>query len=146
MPDYSKKTSNEASGVIKCLEGKKGLTLVRQAYQQCKQGQRNVEGERRILKMTQYLDVLQLPPLGIDTIRHKALIDRWLTRHQTSPTISVFRERVDNVLQNELVMKKDSDWKVPRLIAADLKRTRHITSRQNPAWVEVDPADFLNFS
>lgn len=76
MPDYSKKTSNEASGVIKCLEGKKGLTLVRQAYQQCKQGQRNVEGERRILKMTQYLDVLQLPPLGIDTIRHKALIDR----------------------------------------------------------------------
>ncbi|CAI9733412.1 Hypothetical predicted protein [Octopus vulgaris] len=80
---------------------------------------------------------------NIDRVHHMVMDDRQLTINQIANAIRISRERVENILHKELGMLKVSARWVPRLLTSDQKDTRLITSRENLALFEADPADFL---
>lgn len=69
--------------------------------------------------------------------------DTGLTVNQMVNTISIFCERVENILHYELGMTKVSAYWIPRLLTPDRKRIRLITSSENLTLLEADPTGFL---
>ena len=69
--------------------------------------------------------------------------DRRLTISHLANVISISRERVENILHNELGMSKVSARWVPRLLTPDQKLTRLVMSEANLARFEVDPDRFV---
>ena len=70
--------------------------------------------------------------------------DRRLTISHLANVISISRERVENILLNELGMSKVSAGLVPRLLTPDQKLTRLIMSEANLARFEADLDHFLS--
>eukprot|EP00106_Octopus_bimaculoides_P005194 XP_014772636.1 PREDICTED: uncharacterized protein LOC106870916 [Octopus bimaculoides] len=115
-------------------------------YQYCKCKQLNLDdGEGRVLKMTQILDALQYPRTEeiIDRVEHILMDDRHLTTNHIANLISIFRERVENILRNELRMRNICARWVPCFLIPDQKRISLIISQKNLTLVEVDPVGFL---
>ena len=69
--------------------------------------------------------------------------DRRLTISHLANVISISRERVENILHNELGMSKVSARWVPRLLTSDQKLTRLVMSEANLARFEADPDRFV---
>ena len=70
--------------------------------------------------------------------------DGWQTFvNQIANAVSISRERVQNILHNELGMLKVSARWVPRLLTPDQNHTRLVMSQANLAFFEADPANFL---
>ena len=69
--------------------------------------------------------------------------DRRLTISHLANVISISRERVENILHNELGMPKVSARWVPRLLTPDQKLTRLVMSEANLARFEADPDRFV---
>ena len=57
--------------------------------------------------------------------------ERRLTVNQIALTFGIFRERIENMLHNELGMLKVSARRVPRLLTLDQRLTRLILSQAN---------------
>ena len=61
---------------------------------------------------------------------HKAVVDdRRSTVNQTANTIGISRERVENILHNELGMSKVSARWVPRILTPDFDQADRVTSK-----------------
>lgn len=74
-------------------------------------------GEGRIMKITQDLDVLQMPPLGKTLILPHILINvRQLTINQIVNAISISRESVENILLGEPGMTDVFIQPLPRFL------------------------------
>ena len=69
--------------------------------------------------------------------------DRRLTISHLANVISISRERVENILHNELGMAKVSTRWVSRLLTPDQKLTRLVMSEANLARFEADPDRFV---
>ena len=69
--------------------------------------------------------------------------DRRLIISHLADVISISRERVENILHNELGKSKVSVRWVPRLLTPDQKLTRLVMSEANLARFEVDPDRFV---
>ena len=69
--------------------------------------------------------------------------DRRLTISHLANVISISRERVENILHNELGMSKVSARWVLRLLTPDQKFSRLVMSEANLARLEADPDRFL---
>ena len=69
--------------------------------------------------------------------------DRRLTISHLANVISISRERVENILHNELGMSKVSARWVPRLLTPDQKLTRLVMSEANLARFAADPDRFV---
>ena len=80
---------------------------------------------------------------NIDRIHQMVMNDRRLTISHLANVISISRERVKNILHNELGMSKVSDRWVPRLLTPDQKLTRLVMSEANFARFEADPDRFV---
>ncbi|XP_030588657.1 histone-lysine N-methyltransferase SETMAR-like [Archocentrus centrarchus] len=80
---------------------------------------------------------------NIDRVHHMVMDDSRLTVNQIANAVGISRERVENILHNELGMSKISARWVPRLLTPDQKRTRLVTSQANLALFEANPDDFL---
>ena len=80
---------------------------------------------------------------NIDRIYQMVMNDRRLTISHLANVISISRERVENILHNELGMSKVSARWVPRLLTPDQKLTRLVMSKANLARFEADPDRFI---
>ena len=80
---------------------------------------------------------------NIDRIHQMVMSDRRLTISHLANVISISRERVENILNNELGMSKVSARWVPRLLTPDQKLTRLVMSEANLARFEADPDRFF---
>ncbi|XP_076065286.1 protein GVQW3-like [Oratosquilla oratoria] len=78
-----------------------------------------------------------------DRIHHIVMDERRLTVNQMANTVSISRERIENILHKELEMSKVSARWVPRLLTSDQKYTRLVMSEVNLTLFEVDPVSFL---
>ena len=76
---------------------------------------------------------------NIDRIHQMVMNNRRLTIRHLANVISISRERVKNILHNELGMSKVSTRWVPRLLTPDQKLTRLVMSEANLARFEADP-------
>ncbi|MCU7903101.1 MAG: helix-turn-helix domain-containing protein [Candidatus Thiodiazotropha sp. (ex Lucinoma aequizonata)] len=83
---------------------------------------------------------------NVDRVHDMIMDDRRLTTRYIASVVDISRERVENILTNELGMKKVSARRVPRLLLPDQKRTRVIMSHENLLSFEADPADFIERS
>uniref|UniRef100_A0A3Q0T381 Mos1 transposase HTH domain-containing protein n=1 Tax=Amphilophus citrinellus TaxID=61819 RepID=A0A3Q0T381_AMPCI len=83
---------------------------------------------------------------NIDRVHHMVMDDSRLTVNQIANAVGISRERVENILHNELGMSKISARWVPRLLTPDQKHTRLVTSQANLALFEANPDDFLERS
>ena len=81
----------------------------------------------------------------IDRIHQMVMKDRRLTISHLANVISISRERVENILHNELGMSKVSARWVPRLLTPDQKLTKLVMSETNLARFEADPDRFVLF-
>ena len=79
---------------------------------------------------------------NIDRIHQMVMNNRRLTISHLANVISISRERVENILHNELGMSKVSARWVPRLLTPDQKLTRLVMSEANLARSEADPDHF----
>ena len=82
-------------------------------------------------------------PKNIDHIHQMVMNDRRLTISHLASVISISRERVENILHNELGMSKVLARWVPRLLTPDQKLTRLVMSEANLARFEADPDRFV---
>ena len=80
---------------------------------------------------------------NIDRIHHMVMANRRLTVHQIVYDVAISRERVENILHNELGTSKVSALWVPQVWTPDQKHTRLVMSQANLALFEADPATFL---
>ena len=80
---------------------------------------------------------------NIDRIHQMIMNDRRLTISHLANVISISRERVENILRNELDMSKVSARLVPRLLISDQKLTRILMSEANLAIFEANPDRFV---
>ena len=80
---------------------------------------------------------------NIDRIHQMVMNDRQLIISHLANVISISRERVENILHNELGMSKVSARWVPRLLTPDQKLTRLVMSEANLARFEADPDRFV---
>ena len=69
--------------------------------------------------------------------------DRRLAISHSANVISISRERVENILHNELGMAKVSAQWVSRLVTPDQKLIRLVMSEANLARFEADPDRFV---
>ena len=65
---------------------------------------------------------------NIDRIHQMVMNDRRLTINHLANVIGISRERVENILHNELGMSKVLTRWVPRILTPDQKLTRLVTS------------------
>ena len=79
----------------------------------------------------------------IDRIHQMVMNDRRLTINYLASVISISRERVENILRNELGMSKVLAQWVPRLLTPDQKLTRLVMSETNLVRFEADPDRFV---
>ena len=80
---------------------------------------------------------------NINRIHHMAMDDRRLTVNQIADAVAISRERVDNVLHQELGMSKVSARWVPRLLTPAQKHNRLIMSEANLTLFETNPDSFF---
>ncbi|XP_029634602.1 uncharacterized protein LOC115210258 [Octopus sinensis] len=80
---------------------------------------------------------------NIDRVHHMVMNDRRLNVNQIANAIGISRERVENILHNELSTPKVSIRWVPRHLTPDQKYTRQVISQANLALFEANPAGFL---
>ena len=80
---------------------------------------------------------------NIDCIHEMVMKGRQLTISLLANVISISRERVENILHNELGMSKVSVRWVSRLFTPDQKLTRLVMSEANLARFEADPDRFV---
>ena len=76
---------------------------------------------------------------NIGRIHQMVMNDRRLTICHLANVMSISRERVENILHNELSMSKVSARWVPRLLIPDQKLTRLVMSEANLARFEANP-------
>ena len=69
--------------------------------------------------------------------------DRRLTISDLANVISISRERVENILHNELGISKVSAQWVPWLLTPDQKLTTLVMSKANLVRFEADPDHFV---
>ena len=80
---------------------------------------------------------------NIDRIHKMVMDDRHLSVNYIANVMSISRERLENILHEELgVWKVLTQW-VPRLLTPDQKLARPIMSEANLAAFEVDPDGFV---
>ena len=80
---------------------------------------------------------------GIDDPQQQQLMDD-RRQNQIDNTVGISRERVENILHNELWMSKVSARCVPLLLTPDKKLTRLTLSQANLFIFEADQASFLD--
>ena len=81
---------------------------------------------------------------NIDHIHQMVINDIRLTISHLANVISISRERVENILHNELGMSKVSARWVPRLLTPDQKLTRLVMSEANLARFKADQIVLLS--
>eukprot|EP00106_Octopus_bimaculoides_P022919 XP_014790361.1 PREDICTED: histone-lysine N-methyltransferase SETMAR-like [Octopus bimaculoides] len=72
-----------------------------------------------------------------------AIDSRRLNANQIANAVGISRERVENILHNELGMSKGSARWVLRLLTPDQKHTRLVMSQANLTLFEANPGGFL---
>ena len=80
---------------------------------------------------------------NIDRIYQMVMNDRRLTVNYIANVMNISRERVENILQKELGVSKDSPRWVPRLLTFDQMLTRLVMSESNLAIFEADSDNFV---
>ena len=77
---------------------------------------------------------------NIDPVHHMVMDDRRLTVNQIADAVAISRERVENILHQELGISKVSTRWVPRLLMLAQKHTRLVMSQANLALFETTSA------
>ena len=80
---------------------------------------------------------------NINRVHHMVMDDRRLTVNQIADAVAISRERVENILHQELDMSKVSAGWVPRLLTPAQKHTRLVMSPANLAFFETNSDSFL---
>ena len=81
---------------------------------------------------------------NISHVHRIVMGDRRVTVNEIATSVGISRERVENILHNELGMSKVSARWVPRLLTPDQKLTRLTLSQENIAIFEADQASFID--
>ena len=83
---------------------------------------------------------------NIDRVHHMMMDDRRLVVNHIANSVGIrfSKERVENIMHNELGMSKVFARWVPRLRTPDHKLTRMVMSQTNFAHFEADPASSLD--
>ena len=80
---------------------------------------------------------------NIDRVHHMVMDDRCLTINQIVDAVVISRERVENILHQELGMSKVSARWVPRLLTPAQKHTRLVMLQANLALFDMNIDSFL---
>ncbi|XP_014782743.1 uncharacterized protein LOC106878136 [Octopus bimaculoides] len=81
---------------------------------------------------------------NIDLVHHMVIDDRHLNVNQITNAVSIFCERVENILHNKLGMSKVSTQWMPQPLTPDQKHTRLVMLQVNLALFEANPVGFLD--
>ena len=119
-------------------DGAPALSTVQKWAAEFKRGRESLEDDPRPGR-----PVTATTQENVDHVHHMVMDDRRITVNQVASSVGISRERVENILHNELGMSKVSARWVPRLLTPDQKHTRLAMSQANLALFEADPASFL---